>query len=112
LGSKTVYRNRQSSDSGNQTQARHLLVGCFICMWASFGIDALPIEPGVILIGEDGDDPDAGATRPTWAKDSSFLVFRKLRQFVPEFNQFLANNPIRDKGLTPAQGSELLGAYG
>jgi Dyp-type peroxidase family len=37
-------------------------------------------------------------------------VFRKLQQFVPEFNEFLAKNPIPDKGLTPAEGSELLGA--
>jgi Dyp-type peroxidase family len=63
-------------------------------------------RPGVILLGEDGDK----VTRPPWAKDSSFLVFRKLQQFVPEFNDFLALNPVPDKGLSPAQGSELLGA--
>jgi Dyp-type peroxidase family len=62
--------------------------------------------PGIILIGEPGDT----TSRPAWAKDSSFLVFRKLRQFVPEFNHFLSQNPIKDPGLTPAQGSELLGA--
>jgi len=62
-------------------------------------------DAGVILIGEQG---NTGS--PAWAKDSSFLAFRKLRQLVPEFNEFLANNPIPDKGLTPAQGSELLGA--
>jgi Dyp-type peroxidase family len=66
-----------------------------------------PTEPGVILLNEQG---DGITTRPAWAKDSSFLVFRKLQQFVPEFNEFLAKNPIPDKGLTPAQGSELLGA--
>jgi len=66
-----------------------------------------PTPPGVILLGEQG---DTVPNRPDWAKDSSFLVFRKLRQFVPEFNNFLAKNPIPDKGLTPAQGSELLGA--
>jgi deferrochelatase/peroxidase EfeB len=74
------------------------------------GINELPIEPGVILIGEQGDEPDNNVTRPAWTKDGSFLVFRKLRQFVPEFNNFLAKNPILDNGLTPAQGSELLGA--
>jgi Dyp-type peroxidase family len=63
--------------------------------------------PGVLLLGETGDTISG---RPDWAKDSSFLVFRKLQQFVPEFNDFLALNPIPDKGLTPAQGSELLGA--
>jgi Dyp-type peroxidase family len=65
-----------------------------------------PTPPGVILLQEDGDT----VTRPDWAKDSSFLVFRKLRQLVPEFNQFLTSHPIPDKGLPPAQGSELLGA--
>jgi len=64
-----------------------------------------PTPPGVILLGESG---DAISGRPAWATDSSFLVFRKLRQFVPEFNQFLTQNPIN--GLPPAQGSELLGA--
>jgi Dyp-type peroxidase family len=65
-----------------------------------------PTPPGIILLGEQGDT----VTRPAWATDSSFLVFRKLQQLVPEFNNFLNLNPIPDKGLTPAQGSELLGA--
>jgi len=69
-----------------------------------------PTPPGVILLGESGDAPPANRPRPAWAKDSSFLVFRKLKQFVPEFNDFLNKNPIPDPGLTPAQGSELLGA--
>ena len=71
-----------------------------------FSIYPVPLEPGVILISEQGDKV---ANRPTWAKDSSFLVFRKLKQFVPEFNQFVAQNPILDTGLSPAEGSELLG---
>jgi len=69
-----------------------------------------PTEPGLILIGETGDVPLSRVTRPAWAKDSSFLVFRKLQQLVPEFNKFLAENPIPDKNLPPKQGSELLGA--
>lgn len=72
-------------------------------------ICTVPIDPGVVLIGEQG---DAVTGRPDWAKDSSFLVFRKLQQLVPEFNEFLAKNPIPDQDLTPAQGSELLGGYG
>jgi deferrochelatase/peroxidase EfeB len=67
----------------------------------------IPTKPGVILLGEDG---DANSTkRPPWAKDSSFLAFRKLKQLVPEFNDFLTRNPILSGGLSPAQGSELLG---
>jgi len=83
------------------------------------GIYTITIEPGVILIGEPGDlpgepfgpTPVPPITRPPWAKDSSFLVFRKLRQFVPEFNKFVNENPIHDKGLSPSQGSDLLGVY-
>ncbi|KIM91350.1 hypothetical protein PILCRDRAFT_57880 [Piloderma croceum F 1598] len=66
----------------------------------------VPTQPGVIIVGQTGD----GVTRPDWAKDGSFLAFRQLKQLVPEFNKFLADNPIPDPGLTPEQGSELLGA--
>ncbi|KAJ6522265.1 fungal peroxidase [Mycena capillaripes] len=59
-----------------------------------------------ILVGQPGDS----ATRPAWAKDGSFLVFRQLKQRVPEFNKFLADNPIVEPGLTPKLGSDLLGA--
>ncbi|KAF7970552.1 hypothetical protein HWV62_23727 [Athelia sp. TMB] len=61
---------------------------------------------GIILLGQPGDT----VSRPSWAKDSSFLVFRKLRQFVPEFRDFVNKNPIPDPGQTPQQGSELLAA--
>jgi deferrochelatase/peroxidase EfeB len=68
------------------------------------------ILPGIILLGEPGDQ----FARPAWAKDGSFLVFRQLAQLVPEFDKFLTDNPIQDPtgavSLTPAQGSELLGA--
>ncbi|KAJ6537953.1 DyP-type peroxidase [Mycena capillaripes] len=64
------------------------------------------VSTGEILVGETGDD----VSRPEWAKDGSFLVFRQLKQLVPEFNKFLTDNPIDEPGLTPEQGSELLGA--
>jgi deferrochelatase/peroxidase EfeB len=64
------------------------------------------IDPGHILLGETGD----ATTRPSWAKDGSFLAFRQLKQFVPEFEKFLADNPVQEPGLTPAQGSALMGA--
>ena len=31
------------------------------------------------------------SVRPDWSKDGSLLVFRKLEQLVPEFNNYLAN---------------------
>nr|WAW38290.1 DyP-type peroxidase [Chondrostereum purpureum] len=64
------------------------------------------IKPGIILLGEDGDT----TVRPTWAKGGSFLAFRQLKQLVPEFHQFLADNPLTVPGLTPEQNSALLGA--
>jgi len=42
--------------------------------------------------------------------DGSFLAFRFLFQLVPEFNKFLKDNALKVPGLTPEQGSELLGA--
>ncbi|KIJ24615.1 hypothetical protein M422DRAFT_194507 [Sphaerobolus stellatus SS14] len=66
------------------------------------------VAPGRVLLGRDGDERMLG--RPSWAKDGSFLVFRQLKQLVPEFNKFLRDNPLLLPGLTPEQGSELLGA--
>ncbi|KAG9073782.1 hypothetical protein FRC06_011157 [Ceratobasidium sp. 370] len=66
-----------------------------------------PIPPGVILLGA---ERDPVANRPSWAVDGSFLVFRQLSQLVPEFHDFLDNNPIVLPGLDPKHGSELLGA--
>ncbi|KAJ7885115.1 hypothetical protein B0H14DRAFT_2699788 [Mycena olivaceomarginata] len=64
------------------------------------------VPTGEILVGENGDS----VSRPPWAKGGSFLVFRQLKQLVPEFNKFLADNPIRRQGLTQQEGSDLLGA--
>ncbi len=67
----------------------------------------LAVNAGEILLAEDGDS----TTRPSWAKDGSFLVFRQMEQLVPEFNKFLLDNPISEPGiLTSEEGSALLGA--
>ncbi|KAH9848438.1 hypothetical protein C2E23DRAFT_739585 [Lenzites betulinus] len=78
------------------------------------GIDVKPnpgqeaVRQGIILCGRDGDL--SSDSRPSWAVDGSFMAFRYLAQLVPEFDTFLKNNPIQAIGLTPEQGSELLGA--
>jgi len=64
------------------------------------------LDPGLFLLGETGDV----TPRPSWAKDGSFLAFRQLKQFVPEFEKFLTDNPIIEPGLTIEQGSALMGA--
>lgn len=67
------------------------------------------IPPGVLICGTSGDIGKDGLPikRPPWAKNGSFLAYRLLNQLVPEFNKFLADNPI----CYPKElGSELLGA--
>jgi len=78
------------------------------------GITTMPvpgqamIDPGHILLGETGDT----VTRPQWARGGSFLAFRQLKQRVPEFNKFLADNPVFVPGenLSSEEASELMGA--
>ncbi|KAG6902138.1 hypothetical protein C0995_003895 [Termitomyces sp. Mi166 len=69
-----------------------------------------PVRAGVLVTGHDGDLGSVNTPRPAWAVDGSYLTFRYLFQQVPEFNKFLADNPIPLPGLTPKEGSELLGA--
>ncbi|GAP93476.1 hypothetical protein SAMD00023353_13300010 [Rosellinia necatrix] len=66
-----------------------------------------PVSQGVILLGRDN------TARPSWALDGSFLVFRYLKQLVPEFDSFLEANALdvpyaRAPG--DPTGAELLGA--
>ena len=71
-----------------------------------------PVQPGVIVTGKAG-DPGL-SIRKDWSTEGSFAVFRHLFQHVPEFDDFLKKNPLTKDGngkvLTPAEGSELLGA--
>jgi deferrochelatase/peroxidase EfeB len=48
------------------------------------------VEPGVILLGQPPSDGNSSATDPNqaWLKDGSFMAFRELQQFVPEFQNF------------------------
>jgi deferrochelatase/peroxidase EfeB len=60
---------------------------------------------GIFLLGETGDT----VARPSWAKDGSFLAFRKLQQFVPEFNKFLLDNPTN--GNPELTGARMVGRW-
>jgi deferrochelatase/peroxidase EfeB len=64
------------------------------------------VPPGEVFLNTTGDS----LRRPAWATNGSFLVFRQLQQFVPEFNKFLADNPVGPKSLKPEERSQLLGA--
>ncbi|KAF8319031.1 Dyp-type peroxidase [Clavulina sp. PMI_390] len=65
------------------------------------------VPPGVILTGRSG---DSVTNRPSWTRDGSFLVFRKLQQYVPEWNNYVVANAIKSNNLTTAQGAALFGA--
>lgn len=61
------------------------------------------IPQGIVLTLRDGDNgflsplPGSvaqGVRRPLWARDGSFLTFRKLAQHVPEFNAFMRANAL------------------
>ncbi|KAJ7243455.1 fungal peroxidase [Mycena rebaudengoi] len=110
---KEVYSLQGAARPGNQEGHEHFGFLDGISNPAVQGFSTpLPgqsvVSTGSILVGEEGDN--LIDSRPAWAKDGSFLVFRQLKQLVPEFNKFLTDNPIRIRGLTPKQGSDLLGA--
>jgi len=52
--------------------------------------------------------PSPPATQPAWMENGSFLVFRRLQQLVPEFEQYLLHPQFVEPGLSV--DSELLGA--
>lgn len=67
------------------------------------------VEPGIILMGHEGDEDKQN--RPPWALDGSFFVFRKLKSYVPEFNDFLAREgPIIFPNIPREKASLRLGA--
>ena len=66
----------------------------------------LECDPGVIIMGHKGDTKK----RPHWAVDGSIMAFRKLQQFVPEFNKFVSDHPIMKPGLSKEEGIALRGA--
>nr|WAW38311.1 DyP-type peroxidase [Sistotrema brinkmannii] len=50
------------------------------------------VPAGIILTGHTGDT----TFRPLWTRDGSFMVFRKLRQYVPEWSQFVVANAVQN----------------
>ncbi|KAJ8078259.1 dye-decolorizing heme-containing peroxidase [Marasmius tenuissimus] len=64
------------------------------------------LQPGVILLGQDGDL----TKRPAWTKSGSFLVFRQLKQYVPEFRRFLLDQAPVVSGMSQADSANYLGS--
>ncbi|PKY01211.1 hypothetical protein P168DRAFT_312989 [Aspergillus campestris IBT 28561] len=44
-----------------------------------------PVKPGIMIVGAEADT----ANHPAWAKDGSFMVFRRSKQLVPESIQWV-----------------------
>lgn len=83
----------------------------------------IEVNPGVIIMGYKGDpvfdDPHNTGGRPAWTKGGTMMVFRKLEQDVPAFNNYLTKNGCRWKEFAPPphcpeltneEGAELWGA--
>ncbi|KAJ8074431.1 dye-decolorizing heme-containing peroxidase [Marasmius tenuissimus] len=64
------------------------------------------VKPGIILLGEEGDP----TPRPDWAKSGSFLCWRQLEQFVPEFHKYLNDTAPDVSGLTRDEAIHLFGS--
>lgn len=64
------------------------------------------------------DDPTipVGSKRPSWTKDGTIMVFRKLEQDVKGFNDYLKKHSSAgrkiapNEGLTDKEASDLFGA--
>ena len=63
------------------------------------------VNPGVIVMGYEG-DPDCD-NRPAFAKDGSFMVFRKLEQAVLPFEEYVDKNYKTIRRDEPGDGSFL-----
>lgn len=63
-------------------------------------------------LGPEPFTPDPTAVAPYWARNGSFLVYRRLRQDVPGFNRFLLEEAVRLAQTTEFSGltAEMLGA--
>jgi len=77
-----------------------------------------PIRPGVVLLGQPGDETAArdGTVVPNprdpWMVNGSYLVFRYLFQKVPEFDNFVFNKAdiLKTPSMSKQEAADLLGA--
>ncbi|KAJ5279536.1 hypothetical protein N7478_004908 [Penicillium angulare] len=69
-------------------------------------------RPGRIIIGHDGDmNNEEKLQHPSWAKDGSYLVIRRLKQLVPEFNKYLKEEAPKLHFTEGQLGARLVGRW-
>ncbi|OGE52784.1 hypothetical protein PENARI_c009G12023 [Penicillium arizonense] len=69
-------------------------------------------RPGRIIIGHDGEmNNEPKSQHPPWAKDGSYLVIRKLKQYVPEFNSYLESEAPKLHFTEDQLGARLVGRW-
>ncbi|KAJ7259663.1 fungal peroxidase [Mycena rebaudengoi] len=104
-----IYSLKGASRPGSEEGHEHFGFQDGISNPAIIGFTADP-KPGKLITDPDAILLNLGRCRPAWSKEGSFLAFRQLKQFVPEFNKYLADNALEVPGLSAQQGSDLLGA--
>ncbi|KAL4867192.1 hypothetical protein BDV12DRAFT_198402 [Aspergillus spectabilis] len=100
---------------GSNRQAEHFGYREHISQPQLEGLDPAPMgknEPPLVPTGYIITNADQDPTpQPAWATDGSFLVFRKLRQLVPEHNQWI-NKTAYENNLTSDQlSARLMGRW-
>jgi Dyp-type peroxidase family len=70
------------------------------------------MDPGLFVFGYPSPSAaPAPVSPPVWAKNGSFMVFRRLRQLVPEFEQFILDQSASE-GVDPVLlGARLVGRW-
>jgi Dyp-type peroxidase family len=72
------------------------------------------LDPGRFVFGYPGEPPQPAAPappRPSWMKNGSFMVFRRLRQLVPEFDKFVLDQ-AQALGMDPVLlGARMVGRW-
>nr|UOK93808.1 atlH [Penicillium chrysogenum]UOO01264.1 AtlH [Penicillium chrysogenum] len=69
-------------------------------------------RPGRIIVGHDGEmGNEPKLMHGDWAKDGSYLVIRKYKQFVPEFNNYLKAESQKLHLTSDQLGARMMGRW-
>jgi Dyp-type peroxidase family len=69
------------------------------------------VEPGEFVLGHRSERAPAAVPSPAWAADGSYLVFRRLRQDVEAFRDFVSQQATVERITPDLMGAKLVGRY-